>query len=246
MRPAMAKGHKAAQGPQHIGLRMRLERVENPRDVARLHHGQPLIAVLGREALEQRAAHPLCGGGEIVAELLRVEVGRNNRIYAARVMAIGADQRWRAAKRLLVGGHEGRRPGRGRQRHGFVTTAAEVEARVTVAIDECVHVERQFQSRSHSFGSFGASAPTIMLIFPSFVMSTRTFSTPAARAARIARVTSDCRNVEGARAMWDYCCEVCLSAVSRASYAASDRLARRSSPGRSTLQSSSATARRGR
>src|SRR5262249_11708264 len=62
-------------------------------------------------------------------------------------------------------------------------------------------VERQFQSRSHSFGSFGASPPTTMLILPSFVMSTRTFSTPAARAARIARVMSDCRNVEGARAM---------------------------------------------
>src|SRR5215510_10131951 len=195
------EGHEAAQGPQHVGLRMRPERIEDPRDVARLHHGQPLIAVLGREALEQRAPHPLCGGRELVAELLRIEIGGHNRIHAARVMAIGANQRGRAAERLLVGGHEGRRPGRGWQRHGFVTAAAEVEARVTVAIDECMDVERQFQSRSHSFGSFGASPPTTMLILPSFVMSTRTFSTPAARTARIARVMSDCRNVEGARAM---------------------------------------------
>src|SRR5262245_17348010 len=40
-----------------------------------------------------------------------------------------------------------------------------------------------------------------MLIFPSLVMSIRTLSTPAARAARMARVMSDCRNVDGARAM---------------------------------------------
>src|SRR5262245_34828552 len=70
-----------------------------------------------------------------------------------------------------------------------------------MAIDECMDVRRQFQSRSHSFGSFGASPPTVMAIFPSFVMSIRTFSTPAARTARIARVMSACRNVEGARAM---------------------------------------------
>src|SRR5262249_9987074 len=38
-----------------------------------------------------------------------------------------------------------------------------------------------------------------MLIFPSLVMSIRTLSTPAARAARMARVMSDCRNVAGAR-----------------------------------------------
>jgi hypothetical protein len=49
-----------------------------------------------------------------------------------------------------------------------------------------------------------------MLIFPSFVMSIRTFSAPAARAARIARATSACRNVEGARAMAANR-EVCLS-----------------------------------
>ena len=78
------EGHEAAQGPQHVGLRMRPERIEDPRDVARLHHGQPLIAVLGREALEQRAPHPLCGGRELVAELLRIEIGGDNRIHAAR------------------------------------------------------------------------------------------------------------------------------------------------------------------
>jgi len=48
-----------------------------------------------------------------------------------------------------------------------------------------------------------------MLIFPSFVMSIRTFSAPAARAARIARATSACRNVEGARDHGDYR-ELCL------------------------------------
>src|SRR5262249_536467 len=79
--------------------------------------------------------------------------------------------------------------------------AEEVESRVHMAIDECMDVRRQFQSGSHSFGSFGGSPAVVMAIFASFVMSIRTFSTPAARTARIARVMSACRNVEGARAM---------------------------------------------
>src|SRR6516165_8096687 len=64
-------------------------------------------------------------------------------------------------------------------------------------------VTRKLQTRSHSFASaFGSlSAAVTIMILPSLATSIRAISTPAAIASRMARVTSCCRNVEGARAM---------------------------------------------
>src|SRR5262249_61593736 len=72
-----------------------------------------------------------------------------------------------------------------------------------MTIEKAMNVFRQLQSRSHSFASaFGSlSAAVTITILPSLAISIRGFSTPAARAARMARVMSDCRKVEGARAM---------------------------------------------
>src|SRR5262249_62326498 len=102
-------------------------------------------------------------------------------------------------QRVLVCRQKSWRPGQTGEGCPFEATPAEVISGVTVVVDKGVHVHRQLQSRSHSFGSFGVSPLRIMLIFPSLVMSIRTLSTPAARAARMARVMSDCRNVAGAR-----------------------------------------------
>src|SRR6516162_4541930 len=81
-----------------------------------------------------------------------------------------------------------------------------------MTIEKAMNVFRQLQSRSHSFASaFGSlSAAVTIMILPSLATSIRAISTPAAIAARMARVTSCCRNVEGARAMGQ---EVCLCAV---------------------------------
>src|SRR5262249_61767999 len=102
-------------------------------------------------------------------------------------------------QRVLVCRQKSWRPGQTGEGCPFEATPAEVISGVTVVVDKGVHVHRQLQSRSHSFGSFGVSPLRIMLIFPSLVMSIRTLSTPAARAARMARVMSDCRNVAGRR-----------------------------------------------
>src|SRR5262249_29453442 len=74
-----------------------------------------------------------------------------------------------------------------------------------MSIDVAVHVLRQtaHHTRSHSFASaFGSlSAAVTITILPFLSTSIRAISTPAAIAARMARVTSCCRNVDGARAM---------------------------------------------
>src|SRR5215467_8248614 len=72
-----------------------------------------------------------------------------------------------------------------------------------MTIEKAMNVFRQLQTRSHSFASaFGSvSAAVTIMILPSFATSIRAISTPAAIAARMARVTSCCRNVQGARAM---------------------------------------------
>src|SRR5262249_20426342 len=72
-----------------------------------------------------------------------------------------------------------------------------------MTIEKAMNVFRQLQTRSHSFASaFGSvSAAVTIMILPSLATSIRAISTPAAIAARIARVTSCCRNVEGARPM---------------------------------------------
>src|SRR5262249_60658379 len=106
MRPEMAKAMRPRKARSMLAWGCGLRGFEDPRDVARLHHGQPLIAVLGREALEQGAPHPLCGGRELVAELLRIEIGGATRIHAAGLMAFVAHRTARAGARLVGGAHE--------------------------------------------------------------------------------------------------------------------------------------------
>src|SRR5262245_60443536 len=79
--------------------------------------------------------------------------------------------------------------------------ADHVRTPVDVSVNEFRQVPHH--TRSHSFASgFGSvSAAVTIMILPSLATSIRAISTPPAIAARMARVTSFCRNVEGARAM---------------------------------------------
>src|SRR5262249_39602445 len=88
--PRDSKGHQATQRLEHISLRVRLEAVEQFSHVPRLHHGKALIAVLGTEPLQQRAAHLLRGCRKL-GEGLGVEVGSDNCVYDSRVVAVGTN-----------------------------------------------------------------------------------------------------------------------------------------------------------
>src|SRR6476620_294022 len=91
------------------------------------------------------------------------------------------------------------------QRCLLKAATAEIETRLAVPVDEAVNKARKLQTRSHPLFSTAppdAWAPAaIMTILPSLAISIRPISTPAAFAALMARVTSCCRNVDGARAM---------------------------------------------
>src|SRR5262249_38038741 len=76
-----------------------------------------------------------------------------------------------------------------------------------MAVEEALYEFRRpmHHTRSHSFASLASPRPSgasavMMAILPVLSISTRAICTPAAVTALTARVTSCCRNVEGARA----------------------------------------------
>src|SRR5262249_31656593 len=88
---------------------------------------------------------------------------------------------------------------------------AEIEARLSVAVDEALHIfwRTAHHTRSHSLASvvspgLSVGSAVMITIFPALSISIRAICTPAAVTALTALVTSCCRNVEGARAMASY------------------------------------------
>src|SRR5262249_40272813 len=132
------------------------------------------------EALKDSTPHALCTGAFRAEERSRVEILGDDRSHAAGFDAPRADGGARTGERLLVGGHEGRRPRQTGQAGARITTAAQVVVRASVAaIAPGLHILRELhcfaslrRSASHGFsGAAGSGVPVTTTTVPSGLTS---------------------------------------------------------------------------
>src|SRR5262245_57200062 len=171
--------------------------------------GNSLIAMLGAKPFEDAPPRSAGALGESRGEYSRAEVAGDGRRDSAGSAPGRADRKARGALYcLLVRRHEFGRPRQAGEAGLLMTGTPEIEPGFAMTIDEAVGEVRQtaHHTCSHSFASVAspdcsvASAATTQVL-PALPTSTRAICTPAAASALSARVTSWCRNVDGARPM---------------------------------------------
>src|SRR5262249_5678616 len=198
--------HKCAQRAQEIerSPRRRSLSADHALDVCSAERGNALVAVLGPELLKNLSARAARGFSPH-RERRRAEVAGHGCGHGAGLdLGCAEFETWSATHSGLVCGHELGRPREPWQGNLLEARTTEIESRLTVSINVPVNVLRgaAHQTLSHSFSSpLCSETADVTIMLPALVISTRirSISTPAATTALMARVTSDCRNVEGGR-----------------------------------------------
>src|SRR5262245_1163023 len=188
-------------------------RCDHALDVFGLEKRYALVAVLLTKPFQDIPA----GAPSLRRQLTErpgVEITHHRGGHGTRLHGLGGDLNTRSSlNRLLISGHELRRPWKAGQGHPFEAGTPEVPAWLAMSVGETLHKFRRpaHQRRSHSFPPcVGGSCTSASLVNTSMSPCALTFTpatcSPAAITAFTARVTSRCRNADGGR-------EVGLSAV---------------------------------